>query len=88
MEVYPGKRALRMTLFLSPPDVSRDSRYEAFETADRSSKKYMTELEKEFAFMPVYRKLENEETEKELLKSRADPKHGLFVRYEKRGRDI
>ena len=47
-----------------PSNVSWNSRYEAVETVNRSTIKYMAELEEELASMPGYRKPENEETEK------------------------
>lgn len=68
-----------------PSNVSWDSRYEAAETVNRSTIKYMAELEEELAFMPGYRKPENEETEKESLKSRTDPECGYIHQARKKG---
>ena len=68
-----------------PSNVSWDSRYEAVETVNRSTVKYMAELEKELASMPGYRKPENEETQKESLKSRTDPECGYIHQARKRG---
>lgn len=68
-----------------PSNVSWDSRYEAVETVNRSTVKYMAELEEELASMPGYRKPENEETQKESLKSRTDPECGYIHQARKRG---
>ena len=45
----------------------------------------MAELEEELASMPGYRKPENEETQKESLKSRTDPECGYIHQARKRG---
>lgn len=68
-----------------PSNVSWDSRYEAVETVNRSTIKYMEELEEELASMPGYRNAENEETEKESLKSRTDPECGYIHQARKKG---
>ena len=68
-----------------PSNVSWDSRYEAVETVNRSTVKYMAELEEELASMPGYRKPENEETQKESLKTRTDPECGYIHQARKRG---
>lgn len=52
---------------------------------NRSTVKYMAELEEEFASMPGYRKPENEEAQKESLKSRTDPECGYIHQARKRG---
>lgn len=52
---------------------------------NRSTIKYMAELEEELASMTGYREPENEETEKKSLKSRTDPECGISIRHEKRG---
>ena len=61
-----------------PSNVSWDSRYEAVETINRSTIKYMEELEAELSSMPGYKKPENVETEKESLKSCTDPECGYI----------
>lgn len=53
-----------------PSSVSWDSYYEAVKRINRSTIKYMEELESELSSMPGYKKPENVETEKESLKSR------------------
>ena len=68
-----------------PSNVSWDSRYEAVETVNRSTVKYMAELEEELVSMSDYRKPENEETQKESLKSRTDPECGYIHQARKRG---
>lgn len=68
-----------------PSNVSWDSRYEAVETVNRSTIKYMEELEEELACMPGYRKPETEKTEKESLKSRTDPECGYIHQARKKG---
>lgn len=45
----------------------------------------MAELEEELASMSGYRKPENEETQKESLKSRTDPECGYIHQARKRG---
>ncbi len=47
-----------------PSNVSWDSRYEAVETVNRSTIKYMEGLEEELACMPGYRKPETEKRRK------------------------
>ena len=47
-----------------PSNVSWDSRYEVVETSNRSTIKYMEELEAELSSMPGYKKPENVEAEK------------------------
>lgn len=68
-----------------PSNVSWDSRYEAVETMNRSTIKYMEELEVELSSMPGYKKPENVETEKEALKSRTDPECGYINQARKKG---
>lgn len=68
-----------------PSNVSWDSRYEAVETVNHSTVKYMAELEEELSSMPGYRKPENEEIQKEALKSRTDPECGYIHQARKRG---
>lgn len=58
-----GETGVADSYFL-PANVSWDSRYEAVETVNWSTIKYMAELEEELASMPGYRKSANEETEK------------------------
>ena len=50
-----------------PANVSWDSRYEAVETINRSTVKYMEELEAELSSMPSYKKPELVKNEKESL---------------------
>ena len=50
-----------------PSNVSWDSRYEAVETINRSTVKYMEELEAELSSMPGYKKPELVKNEKESL---------------------
>ncbi len=50
--------------------LSWDSRYEAVETVQQSTVKYMEELEAELSSMPGYKKPEHVKREKESLKSR------------------
>lgn len=52
---------------------------------NRSTVKYMAELEEELVSMPGYRKPENEEAQKESLKSRTDPECGYIHQARKRG---
>ncbi len=68
-----------------PSNVSWNSRYEVVETMNRSTIKYMSELEEELASMPGYRKPENEETKKKSLKSRTILSVVISIRHEKRG---
>lgn len=68
-----------------PSNVSWDSRYEAVGTINRSTIKYMGELEAELSSMPGYKKPENVETEKESLKSRTDPECGYIHQARKKG---
>ncbi len=68
-----------------PSNVSWDSRYEVVETINRSTIKYMKELETELSSMPGYKKPENVETEKELLKSHTDPECGYIHQARKKG---
>ena len=68
-----------------PSNVSWDSRYEAVGTVNRPTIKYMEELEEELASMPGYKKAENEEAEKEFLKSRTDPECGYIHQARKKG---
>ena len=68
-----------------PSNVSWDSRYEAVETVQRSTVKYMEELEAELSFMPGYKEPENVKKEKESLKSRTDPECGYIHQARKKG---
>lgn len=61
--IVSGETDVADSSFL-PPNVSWDSRYEVVETINRSTIKYMEELETELSSMPGYKKLENVETEK------------------------
>ena len=51
-----------------PSNVSWDSRYEAVETVQRPTVKYMEELEAELSFMPSYKEPENVKKERILKK--------------------
>ncbi len=55
-----------------PSNVSWDSRYEAVETIQQSTVKYMEELEVELSSKPGYKEPENVKKEKESLKSRTE----------------
>ncbi len=68
-----------------PSNVSWESRYEAVETINRSTIKYMEELESELSAMPGYKEPENVETEKSF--SRAVPIQSavISIRRGKRG---
>ncbi len=68
-----------------PSNVSWASRYETVETIQRSTIKYMEELETELSSMPGYKKPENVETEKESLKSSTDPECGYIHQAWKKG---
>ena len=68
-----------------PSNVSWDSRYEVVETINRSTIKYMEELEAELSSMPGYKKPENVETEKKVLVSRTDPECGYIHQARKKG---
>ena len=68
-----------------PSNVSWDSRYEAVETVQRSTVKYMEELEVELSSMPGYKEPENVKKEKESLKSRTDPECGYIHQARKKG---
>ena len=61
-----------------PSNVSWDSRCEAVETVQRSTVKYMKELEAELSSIPGYKTPENVKKEKESLKSRTDPECGYI----------
>lgn len=61
-----------------PSNVSWNSRYEAVETINRSTIKYMEELEEKISTMPGYKKPKHIETEKESLKSQTDPECGYI----------
>ena len=67
-----------------PSNVSWDSRCEAVETVQRSTVKYMKELEAELSSIPGYKTPENVKKKKESLKSRTDPECGLSIRLIKR----
>jgi len=68
-----------------PSNVSWNSRYEVAKAVNRSTIKYMSELDEELASMPGYRKPEDEETEKKSLKSRTDPECGYIHQARKKG---
>lgn len=82
--IVSGKTGVADGSFL-PSNVSWDSRYEAVETINRSTVKYIEELEVELSSMPGYKKPENVETEKESLKSRTDPECGYIHQARKKG---
>ena len=82
--IVSGETGIADGSFL-PSNVSWNSRYEVVETVNRSTIKYMSELEEELASMPGYRKPENEETEKKSLKSRTDPECGYIHQARKKG---
>lgn len=82
--IVSGETGVANGSFL-PSNASWDSRYEAVETVNRSTIKYMAELEEELASMPGYRKPENEETEKKSLKSHTDPECGYIHQARKKG---
>lgn len=68
-----------------PSNVSWDSRYEAVETINRSTIKYMEELEAELSSMTGYKKPEDATAEKKSLKSRTDPECGYIHQARKKG---
>lgn len=68
-----------------PSNVSWASRYETVEAIQRSTIKYMEELETGLSSMPGYKKPENVETEKESLKSSTDPECGYIHQARKKG---
>lgn len=68
-----------------PSNVSWESRYEAVETIERSTIKYMEELEAELSAMPGYVTPEKVATEKKCLKSRTDPECGYIHQARKKG---
>ncbi|BDZ83145.1 hypothetical protein Lac2_12790 [Claveliimonas bilis] len=68
-----------------PSNVSWDSRYEAVETVQRPTVKYMEELEAELSSMPGYKEPENVKKEKESLKSRTDSECGYIHQNRKKG---
>lgn len=68
-----------------PSNVSWDSRYEAVETVQQSTVKYMEELEAELSSMPGYKEPEHVKREKEFLKSRTDPECGYIHQARKKG---
>ena len=68
-----------------PSNVSWESRYDAVETVNRSTIKYLEELDEELSSMPGYTKPENEEVQKECLKSHTDPECGYIHQARKKG---
>ncbi len=68
-----------------PSNVSWSSRYEAVETINRSTIKYMEELEAELSSMTGYKKPEEAVEEKKSLKSRTDPECGYIHQARKKG---
>ncbi|RKJ31190.1 transposase [bacterium 1XD42-8] len=68
-----------------PSNVSWDSCYEAVETVQRSTVKYMEEWEAELSSMPGYKEAENVNKKKESLKSRTDPECGYIHQARKKG---
>lgn len=63
-----------------PSNVSLNSRYEAVETINHSTIKYMEELEEELSSMPGYKKPTDVEIEKESLTSYTDPECGYIIK--------
>lgn len=82
--VVSGETGVADGSFL-PTNVSWESRYEAVEAIQRSTIKYMEELETELSSMPGYKKPENVEAEKESLKSCTDPECGYIHQAQKKG---
>ena len=68
-----------------PSNVSWESRYDTVETVNRSTVKYLEELDEELSSMPGYTKPENEELQKECLKSHTDPECGYIHQARKKG---
>ena len=68
-----------------PSNVSWESRYDAVEMVNRSTIKYLEELDEELSSMPGYTKPENEEVQKECLKSHTDPECGYIHQARKKG---
>ena len=68
-----------------PSNVSWNSRYETLETVNRSTIKYMEELEAELSSIPGYRKPEDAEVKKVSLKSHTDPECGYIHQVRKKG---
>lgn len=62
-----------------------EQRYEAVETINRSTIKYMEELEAELSSMTGYKKPEEAVAEKKSLKSRTDPECGYIHQARKKG---
>lgn len=70
-----------------PSNVSWESRYDAVETVNHSTIKYLEELDEELSSMPGYTKPENEEVQKECLKSHTDPECG-YIHQARKNLDI
>ena len=68
-----------------PSNVSWDSRYEAVETVQHSTVKYMEELEAEFSSIPGYKESENVKKRKNLKKAGQIQSVVISIRLEKRG---
>lgn len=68
-----------------PSNISWESRHDAVKTVNRSTIKYLEELDDKLSSMPGYTKPENEELQKEYLKSHTDPECGYII---KRKNDI
>ena len=68
-----------------PSNVSWDSRYEAIETVQRSTVKYMKELEAGLSSIPSYKEPKNVKKEKGSLKSWTDPERGYIHQARKKG---
>lgn len=68
-----------------PSNVSWDSRYESTEIVNRSTIRYMEELDSELSIMPGYKETEDEEIKKECLKSSTDPDCGYIHQKSKKG---
>ena len=68
-----------------PANVSWDKRNETVETIERSTIKYMEELDEGLAFMSGYTEPEVQKTEKASLKSLTDPEYRYIQQKRKRG---
>lgn len=65
-------------------NVSWDSCQESTEIVNRSTIRYMEELDSELSIMPGYKEPEDEEIKKECLKSSTDPDLVIFIKNVKR----
>lgn len=82
--IVSGETGIADGSFL-PSNVSWDSRYEAIETVQRSTVKYIEELEAELSSMPDYKEPVNVKEEKESLISRQIQSVVISTRHGKRG---